>query len=163
MMEAEQKIPTKGSREMPPTRPGEIVLGDHRTTPAGKLEIKAERKWIPYPRQATELIDMAHAHGWGTDNGLPVRHTTDGTIYIRILVGRERGHNALTGTESMAAQFHLTWVLNHETWETGPGYVKVGIKKNAWRGANSADARKMIAGNPVTLPSVYADEKEMAC
>lgn len=153
---------------MPPTRPGDFILGDHKRTPDGKLVIRGSRLWVPYPPTATDLVTLAHEYGWGTDDGLPVRHTLNGDVFVRILVGRERGDNALfTGTISPGTQFHLGWRLNLDTWEVRQGYVKVGtypgFRFNEWRETTAEFARKVIAGNPVTLPSPYADEKELSC
>ena len=146
---------------MPGVRPGEIVFGDSRRNAEGRLEIKASRKWIPYPQEAAELIDMAIAHGWGTDDGLPVRHTMQGEIFIRILIGRERGTNALTGKVVNGLQFHLTWRLRDHEWVSSEGYVNVGTPSwSSWRRTRPEFARKAIAGNPLEFPSAYADEGE---
>jgi hypothetical protein len=145
---------------MPATRPGEIVLGDHRETADGKLEIKASRKWIPYPQDATEFIDLARANGWGVDNGLPTRHNLEGEVYIRLLIGRERGPNVLTGGTSNAVQFHLTWRLRDHQWFTTEGYVNVGNHEwSSWRTIRSREyVRQTITNNPVSLP-----EEREAC
>lgn len=146
---------------MPPMRPGEIVLGDHRETADGKLEIRASRKWIPYPEEAIEFIDLAKANGWGVDNGLPTRHNLEGEIYIRVLIGRERGPNARTGGTSTAVQFHLTWRLRDHQWFTTEGYVNVGDRAwSVWRTIRSRDyVRQTIANNPVktAVEETHAD------
>lgn len=154
---------------MPASRPGEIILGDHKRNSHGHLIIRGNRMWIPYPPVATELINLANELGWGVDDGLPVRRLLDNTIYVRILIGRERGPNALYGPDadkhiSPGTQFHLTWRLNGDTWETGTGYVKVGIhprfRDNEWRKSTADFARRVITGYPVKTPSDYADEGE---
>jgi hypothetical protein len=138
---------------MPAMRPGEIVLGDHRLTADGNLEVKASRKWVPYPEDAIDLIALARDNGWGVDNGLPTRHTHDGEVYIRLLIGRERGLNPLTGKASNGVQFHLTWRLRDHTWYTTEGYVNVGNRAwSAWRTIRSREyVRQTITNNPVSL------------
>lgn len=138
---------------MPATKPGEIILGDHRVTADSKTEIKASRKWIPYPEEAAELIELALANGWGVDNGLPSRHTQTGEVFIRLLIGRERGPNPLTGKTSNGVQFHLTWRLRDHEWYTSEGYVNVGDRKwSAWRTIRLREyVRQTITNNPVTL------------
>ncbi len=139
---------------MPATKPGQIILGDHRETSDGGYEIKASRKWIPYPEDAQALIDLARANGWGTNNGLPARHTEQGEVFIRILIGRERGPNPLTGKTSNGVQFHLMWRLRDHAWYTSEGYINVGNRAwSAWRTVRSRDyVRDTITKNPVTLP-----------
>jgi len=140
---------------MPATRPGEIVIGDHRVNHDGILEIRASRKWIPYPEDARQLICLALNNGWGVDDGLPTRHTKDGEVYIRVLIGRERG------PKSSAFQFHLTWRLRDHQWYTTEGYVNVGTHDwSAWRTIRSRDyVTSTIMNNPVntTVEETHAD------
>ena len=152
--------PKERIKTVPATRPGEIVLGDHRVTQDGNVEIKASRKWIPYPEDAQELIDLANAYGWGVDQGLPTRHTHDGEIYVRVLIGRERGPNPLNGKASNGVQFHLTWRLRDHAWFTSEGYANVGNRAwSSWRTVRSYDyVRNTITNNPVKLP-----QEEKAC
>lgn len=140
----------------------------------GKVEIKGNRRWVPYPPQAASIIALALENGWGVDDGIINGHVRsyasaadkDVTVFVRILIGRERGINAMDpqGEIVQGQQFHMTWVLRLDTWETSTCYVKVGTKKSAWRAVTPAEARRAIAGNPVTLPSPFIqDEKEMTC
>ena len=138
---------------MPASAPGQIILGDHRETADGNVEIKASRKWIPFPQEAQELIDLAQANGWGVDKGLPSRHTKMGEVFIRLLIGRERGPNPLTGKKSNGVQFHLTWRLRDHEWYTSEGYVNMGNRAwSSWRTVRSREyIRETIANNPVTV------------
>lgn len=122
------------------------------------------RRWIPYPETAVELIGLALANGWGVDDGLPCRARFSGEIYVRILLGRAYGVNALNpdGPYSLGTQFHIVWSLMSRRWEMESVYVKTGRTTGSWRDVDDmAFVRKTIAGNPVlTYTDFHMDEME---
>jgi len=139
--------------------PGTCEFRDGQT-----MVFSDSRRWVPYPELATELIGVALANGWGADDGLPVRTWFEGGIYLRILLGREYGTNALhpEGPPSLGTQFHIVWSLMSRRWELESMYVKTGRTRGSWSEVDSVfRVRSTITNNPVHIFSdFHLDEME---
>ncbi len=125
---------------------------------AGVAMISDGMKEIPYPETATELVRLAMENGWGFDDGLPAKVSEDGTPYVRLLIGRERGKNALTEDESPGIQFHISWWMNsgaRKAWTLGQIYMKTS-EHEGWQTIKTVlKVRATISGHPVKMPDVY--------
>lgn len=129
---------------------------------AGVTYIYSGNVWLPYPDSASELISMATDHGWGFDDGLPPRTDVFGHVFVRILIGREAGENALTQDAAPGVQFHITWRAPHpitepdrERWSLGGIYMKTS-DTSGWAQLRSLkDVRSRIASEPVKVPTGY--------
>lgn len=118
------------------------VTGDMRY-PAGKAQIYSGIQWLDYPKGAAELIELAYASGWGVDDGLPAGVREDGTVFIRVLIGRE------SGPDSDAFQFHVTWQCVSHVWTVATVYLKRG-STGRWEGKTPlGDVRKTVSRYPV--------------
>lgn len=130
---------------------------------AGVTFIFSGEIWLPYPETAHELTQLAQMHGWGFDDGLPPRKEGDGTVYIRILLGREAGENA-HGDMSPGIQYHITWRMpsplrpqerGKKSWALGSIYMKTS-EISTWQLSRSVKGvRGTIEREPVVLPSGY--------
>lgn len=138
-------------------KPGDVTIVN------GVTYVFSGRNWMPYPSAAVDLISEATAHGWGFDDGLPPRIDNEGCVFVRILLGRERGPNAHRLTEPFASpgiQFHITWRAPHpvneskrSSWIMGPIYRKT--TDNDWHQVRFLKSvRSDIVTEPVILPSL---------
>lgn len=129
----------------------------------GVVTISNGRIWLPYPETAHDLIKMAQEHGWGFDDGLPVRQYQEGTPFVRILIGRGSGENALIPDEIVpGTQFHITWRMPNKFTETSKRswilcevYRKT-TETETWESIKSLKAvRAAMSGQPVMIPNGY--------
>lgn len=141
---------------------GKPTVGDTNIV-AGVTFVYSGSIWLQYPETANELIQMAQNHGWGFDDGLPPRVDSEGCAFIRLLIGREPGENALTpGEETPGVQFHVTWRMPHPItephrtrWILGGIYVKTS-ETTGWNQIRSIKSvRSHIANEPVQVPNGY--------
>jgi len=145
--------------------PGDVrIIGETAMISNGVL-------WLPYPEGARSLIEMAQDHGWGHDDGMPRTgrrcRLYGGTVpYIRVLIGRNPGINAVYGSPALGCRFHITWRMSSPesererlTWLLGKMYVKTSLVTTEsgqamWQAVPSIKTiREMIAREPVRVPS----------
>lgn len=130
-------------------------------TVLGTAMISDGIKEVPYPESAARLINLAIENGWGFDDGLPARTSGDGTPYVRVLIGREPGQNALTHDASPGVQFHAVWHLTSgkdKRWVKPCVYVRTSLS-DGWSAVETVGmVRSTIASNPVKLPDVFVSE-----
>lgn len=144
--------------------PLEGTPGDVRLI-GGTVMISNGERWLPYPETAKQLIELATDYGWGFEDGLPAGRTqcrmdTNKVPYIRLLIGRNPGHNAVFGSPSPGAQFHITWrAPNPETqprkatWILGSVYAKTSIVPMWQKVPSIKEVKEMIRQEPVIVPS----------
>lgn len=131
---------------------------------AGIVMISNGKMWLPYPETAHDLIQTAQDHGWGFDDGIPVRVDPDGVPYVRILIGRESGENAHEpGTVVQGQQFHIMWRMPNpktdprkRSWTLAEIYVKTSKTGGTWERVPSLKTvRAAVSGQPVQVPNGY--------
>lgn len=127
----------------------------------GVAMISNGEKELRYPDTAADLIILAMENGWGFDSGLPAKISQDDMPYVRILIGREPGWNALTEGVSPGIQFHISWRMYpgpRKGWSLGQIYVKTS-ECEGWQVLSMIkNVRALISGHPVKMPDVYVSE-----
>lgn len=153
MVRRNEKVLYKGT-------PGEWAIVD------GIAEITNGNEWLPYPNDATQLLETAREYGWFADDGLPApgdrcRRNGNGHPFIRVELGRSPGVNARGGADSYGYHFHVVWHMPDPT-EDDPGFwlpvkdqmfMRTSFDTQWWSVRSLSEIRNTITRNPVILPA----------